>query len=457
MTLIRSISGLRGVINDGLSEQIVRDYATAFAIYCKEGKIVIGRDGRPSGKWIEDVIVRVFVSLGFDVDLIGVAPTPTIQLCVEKSDATGGIAITASHNPSEWNGLKFINESGIFLNKLENNVLWNILDNIRASQFNRLKKDTNINVDENAKQNHILSILRLPIFTDTDNFERIRQRKFNVVVDAVNASGSEIICDLLVNFGCKVIKLFCDGSGVFPHPPEPLPQNLTQLSKVVRDNSFDIGIAVDPDADRLVLVDEKGNCIGEEKTICLAIDSVLSSYKYFVNHYSKTVVINHSTTALIEDIAEKYGAKVVRSAVGEVNVVEKMKEEKSVIGGEGSGGVILPTCHYGRDSLVGIALVLHLLSQRDSSLSELIESYPVYYMLKEKVQTNINIMEVRSRLQELLPNSEIIVEDGLKAIEEDLWVHIRVSNTEPIVRIIVEGKREERAIKIMDKLYSIII
>lgn len=454
MTLIRSISGLRGITETSLTPKVVNDYTLAFAQFCKQGKIIIGRDGRQSGKWIEEIVSKALLDSGLDVELLGIVPTPTVQLCVEKSDAIGGIAITASHNPSEWNGLKFINKDGIFLNQHENEILWKYLDN-KKFETKIKKHKSKIYIDENAKQKHIDAIFNIPLFTNSENVSKIKQRKLKVVVDAVNASGSEIIPSLLKEFGCQVIKLFCDGNGDFPHTPEPLPQNLTQLSEVVKKNEADIGIAVDPDADRLVLVDENGVCIGEEKTICIAIESVLSSFLNFEGVYSKSIVVNQSTTALVEYIASKNNAVVYRSPVGEINVVQKMKQTNSIIGGEGSGGVILPVCHFGRDSLVGIALLLSLLALNKLTLSQIANSYPKYYMVKEKFYSSINLHFLLEKIKKLFPYSRIILEDGIKIIDDNSWIQLRSSNTEPIIRIIAESISEQEAKEYIKKVYSI--
>lgn len=454
MTLIRSISGLRGIIETSLTPNVVNDYTLAFAQFCKQGKIIIGRDGRQSGRWIEEIVSKTLLNSGFDVELLGIVPTPTVQLCIEKSDAVGGIAITASHNPSEWNGLKFINKDGTFLNQQENEILWKYLDNIDLKTKKEGHK-SEIYRNENAKQNHIDAIFNIPIFSNKKNVSTIKQRKLKVVVDAVNASGSEIIPTLLEEFGCQVIKLFCDGTGAFPHTPEPLPQNLTQLSEAVRKNTADIGIAVDPDADRLVLIDENGICIGEEKTICIAIESVLFSFVNFENLYSKSIVVNHSTTALVELIASKYDAEVHRSSVGEINVVQKMKQTNSVIGGEGSGGVILPVCHYGRDSLVGISLLLNLIAQKGLTLSQIVYSYPKYFMVKEKFISSVSIESLLEKIKKIFRNSRIIFEDGVKIIDDNSWIQLRASNTEPVIRIIAESITEQKAKDYISKVYSL--
>ncbi|MGA2296528.1 MAG: phosphoglucosamine mutase, partial [FCB group bacterium] len=315
MPFIRSISGIRATIEDSFSEEIIKNYVLGFISYLPPGPITLGRDGRPSGTYIEKIITDTITSYGRDVYNLGIVPTPTIQLFVEKTDSAGGIAITASHNPAQWNGMKFINNNGVFLDKEENNKFWEIVDNGSFTLPGISNKKNKIQY-ENGIDKHINSILELPIFTDTDSKEKLIIRNFKVIVDAVNASGSIAVPKLLEKLGCDIIPLYCDGTGIFPHTPEPLPENLTELAKAVKNHNADIGIAVDPDADRLVLIDEKGIPVFEEYTIVLAVEAVLGSRKLFKTNDS-SVVINYSTTRAVEDIALKYNAKCYRSAVGE--------------------------------------------------------------------------------------------------------------------------------------------
>ncbi len=305
MPLVRSISGLRGTLGDCLTPCLVASYTASYAGIMPSGPVIIGRDGRPSGSWIEQVVAGTLAACGRKVKIIGMAPTPTIQMFVEHSDAAGGIAITASHNPAEWNGLKFMDSDGIFLGREENEKLWFMADNhtFRYADCEIQELDY---IGEKACEYHIDSVLSLPFVSE--NIQAVQNRKFRVVLDAVNASGSFIIRELLEQMGCEVLPLFCDGSGVFPHTPEPLPENLSQLSGMVADTNADIGIAVDPDADRLVLTDNTGKPIGEEKTVSIAIDAVLSNINYFTNFTYSGVVVNLSTTRLTRDIADKHGA-----------------------------------------------------------------------------------------------------------------------------------------------------
>lgn len=406
----------------------------------------MGRDGRPSGKWIEQCAAGALAAAGREVRITGMAPTPTVQLMAEHSDAAGGIAITASHNPKEWNGLKFLNSSGIFLDALENKKLWEAVD----SGFFFYKKENfqNIIFIEDAVNRHINSILSLPLFK---NFlQKIKERKFRVVVDAVNASGSFAIPELLERLGCDVIRLHCAANGLFPHTPEPVPENLSELAQKTKDEKADIGIAVDPDADRLVLIDEKGEPIGEEKTIAVSVKAVLKNKEYF-NDYADKAVVNYSTTRLTEEIAARFDAKISRSPVGEINVVKKMKEVNAAVGGEGSGGVILPASHYGRDSLVGTALTLCLLAQENISLSELNASFPKFEMIKLKRGFSGDIDTILDRLEKEFSDGKAVRDDGIKIDFEKSWVQLRASNTEPIVRIIAEAPEKSQAEKLASR------
>ncbi len=443
MPLIRSISGLRATVGDSLLPGVLSDYTAAFAKLQGEGEIVIGCDGRPSGKWILDIVAGTLNAYGRSVRILGVVPTPTVQLDVEYTDAVGGIVITASHNPKEWNGLKFLDKNGVFLNQKQNEQLWNILDNktFRFSNSVKIKEKT---YDENAISNHLDSAINNTVLKNKDLKKEVINKKFKVVVDAVNASGSLIIPRLLENLGCEVIKKNCDGTGVFPHIPEPLPENLKLLSKSVKKHNADIGIAVDPDADRLVLIDNTGLAIGEEKTIAIAAKNIFRNFELFKS-YNKIAVVNLSTSKMTEDIAEEYGFELFRSPVGEINVVNMMKHTNAVIGGEGSGGVILPASHYGRDSLAGIILLLAELTQSGMSMSELSESLPKYHMKKYKKEFEGDINTVFSAIIKKYKNIKLVKSDGIRLDFEDRWVHIRASNTEPIVRIITEAKSEKDA------------
>jgi len=455
MSLIRSISGIRGIIGNGLTPKTVVEYVAGFSEIIPEGKVVIGRDGRPSGNWIENIVIGTLLAMGRDVVRLGIVPSPTVQIMVEELKASGGISITASHNTIEWNGLKFINQNGTFLGHYENNKLFEIIDN---GAFKCPNNFSSLVIDEHRSIDfHIKRILNLPIFQETDILEKIRKKKPKVLIDCNNASGSNALPKLLAEFGVEIICLNCNPDGKFAHPPEPIPQNLVEISAQVAKHQCDIGFAVDPDADRLVIFDENGNAIWEELTIVLAIQSVAENLEYF-NPKSNKVVVNFSTTSLAEHIAQKYGLEVVRAPVGEINVVQKMQEVSAIVGGEGSGGVILPLCHYGRDSLVGIALILTLLDKMNLPISQIISTLPKVYMDKKTVPIDEDFEEKIENLVETLGLSliDVYIEDGFRINLENGWLHIRKSNTEPIARVVYESFNTEehrRISKILDKTF----
>jgi phosphomannomutase len=441
MAFIRSISGLRATLGTGLQPEIISRYAAAFAQYCPEGPIVIGRDGRPSGQWIEHIIIGTLQACGRDILLLGIAPTPTVQLQTEHSSAAGGISITASHNPQEWNGLKFLGSDGVFLDEQQNRDFWSIVDNFPHDSSEHIIPGTIYPID-NAVDYHCNSVI--------SSIESITKqscasgKQFKVVVDAVHASGSIYIPRLLELLGCEVIPLFCDNSGIFPHIPEPIPQNLYQLSQAVLKHQADFGIAIDPDADRLVLIDEHGIPIGEEKTIALSVKSLLSFVDINNTH---SVVVNLSTSKITDIISEEYKVKTFRSPVGEINVVKAMKQHNAIIGGEGSGGVILPSCHYGRDSLVGIALIIALLRFEHSTMSMISDSLPKRYIAKGKSNWDRDPQLLYKKIVDNLGDQShnIRYDDGIWMDLGLSWIHVRISNTEPIVRFIAESDSERNA------------
>ncbi len=449
MPFIRSISGLRATLGDELTPSIVADYSTAFASFCPIGKIIVGYDGRPSGDWISSIVCSSLIASGREVVYIGMVPTPTVQFIIESKNAAGGIVITASHNDERWNGLKFLNSKGIFLNKEENARLFEFAD---RKSFTFAKSNyPKIEYYNSAIDEHINKILEIEPLVEQLDF--INQKKYKIVLDAVNASGSFAIQELLKLLNCSLIPLYADGSGLFPHNPEPLPINLTQLSEKVKSEDADIGIAVDPDADRLVLIDNKGEPIGEELTIAIAIDSV---FGYYFGKKELIGVINFSTSSICEEIAKKYNAKIFRSPVGEINVVSKMQSTGAIIGGEGSGGVILPACHYGRDSLVGIALLLALLSRKNQSISELVNEYPKLFMTKYKQFYDKDINLLLDKIKTKMSEFEINTEDGFYLTKENCSVQLRKSNTEPIIRIIAESKDEKITLALIERIKTII-
>ncbi|MBI1802883.1 MAG: phosphoglucosamine mutase [Ignavibacteriae bacterium] len=441
MSLMVSISGIRGIVGVSLTPEVVVKYASAFAEYCKGGKIVIGRDGRITGKIIGNIVASTLLAKGCDVIALGVAPTPTIGIAVEQLHAAGGISITASHDPMEWNGLKFIGNTGMLLNADENRRMWAIADQ-PGKVYASWKKIGKHLADDSFLRQHIDMVMNLPYV----KVDVIRGRKFKVVVDCVNAAGGVIVPFLLRELGCDVIEMNCEVSGVFRHTPEPVPENLSALAQRVRDEHADFGVAVDPDVDRLVFMTEKGEPYGEEYTVTSAVKFVLAKQMNSQQKQS-TVVVNLSTTRAVDDVAHSYGATVVRTPVGEINVATKMKETRALIGGEGSGGVILPAVHYGRDAIVGIGLIVQQLAEFGGTLSEFKATLPEYNIVKSKVelthQKPDQLFEgIRSRYAS---NGNTNTDDGLKIDFTDSWIHLRKSNKEQIVRIISEAPTTEQA------------
>lgn len=456
MSLMISISGIRGIVGESLTPETVVKYSAAFAEYCKQrhsGRptIVLGRDGRSTGKLFANIISSTLIANGVDVCAVGIAPTPTIALAVEKSGAAGGIAVTASHNPMQWNGMKFIASTGLFLDSEENKALWAIADSGKHS-YAAWDKLGQHSPDDTWISKHAHAVLSLGYL----DLLKIQERKFRIVLDCVNASGGVIVPSLLRELECEVIELNCDVSGIFAHTPEPVPENLTSLCAMVRAEQADLGIAIDPDGDRLVLINEKGEPYGEEYTIATAVKFVLEKEKQLGHRYTKSVVVNLSTTRAVDDIAAQYGARVHRTPVGEINVAKKMKDVGAVIGGEGSGGVILPSVHYGRDSIVGIGLILQMLAESGGTLSELKSSLPQYSIAKSKIELGtISPDAVLKKLEASYSGkARINTEDGLRLDFDDYWVHLRKSNTEPIVRVIAEAGTMEEANKIVEQFMN---
>lgn len=443
--LIRSISGLRGLTDtpNGLTAEVIRLYAASFATICHKGVVAVGYDGRRGGKEIYDLVCNTLTEYGCDVFALGMVPTPTVMFEVENDISIhGGISVTASHNGQEWNGMKFIAASGLFLDKEQNEALWAIIDSNSPKE-----SDTkgSITIREDIEEKHIRSILEIP-FLDV---EKIKARKFKVVLDTVNASGSSIHPKLLAALGVTdVISIAADGSGIFPHPPEPVPQNLTSLCDAVKVNNADIGIAIDPDADRCVFIMENGEPFIEENTIVVATEEVLKN-----SARGQHVVVNLSTTRAVEDIAAQYHAKVYRTPVGEINVAKKMHELQAVIGGEGSGGVIFPDVHTGRDSLVAVALMLNNLAASGMSISQKKASLPQYEIVKSKIdltsaeQVKELLASVKAKMS---PKAKSVNEqDGLRFDFGKSWLHVRASNTEPIIRLIAEAPTKEEALNLI--------
>jgi phosphomannomutase len=453
MSLMVSISGIRGIVGESLTPETIVKYAAGFAEYCKRGTIIVGRDGRITGKSIADIVVATLLQMGCKVVSLGICPTPTVGLAIEKMHAAGGIVITASHNPMIWNGLKFIGSSGMFLNGEENRQFWAISDQGNFS-YKKWNDQGTLTEDPDFINEHINTILALPCIKRTE----IAGRKLKVVVDCVNTAGGNIAPKLLRELGCEVIEMNCEISGIFSHTPEPIPENLTDLSARVIKEKADLGIAVDPDVDRLVLITEEGKPFVEEYTIVSTTKFILEAEKQ-MGRTDHIVVVNLSTTRAVEDVAKEYGAKVYRTPVGEINVASRMKQLHSVIGGEGSGGVILPEVHLGRDAIVGIGLFMQLLANFGGKASALKASLPQYEIVKNKIELGtLKPDEILKRLHEKYSKTETTnFDDGLKIDFPASWVHLRKSNTEPIIRIIAEAKTRDEAAQLVDRFQKEII
>jgi len=429
--LIESLSGVRAH-DANLTEEFVKSYAYAFAEFCAGENILVGRDTRQSGNRIKSLLVEALKDAGNTVVDLGICTTPTVQYAVEYQEAAGGIVVTASHNPLPWNGLKFIGADGIFLDGEEMLRLKNRRIEIGKNFIQIEKKNGLVRSYESAVDDHIQSVLAIS-YIDRD---LIQKAKFKVVVDAVNGAAYRAVPELLRRLGCEVIELNCHHDKPFPRSPEPLPENLGELNKTVLNHKADLGFAIDPDGDRLAIVSDLGQPISEEYTLVLAELLVLSKFQGL----HQKVVTNLSTTMAVDDIAKRYGATVVRTPIGEINVAKKMREIDAAIGGEGNGGVLLPEAHLGRDSLVAAALVLQLLAEEGKKLSELMKELPQYTMIKKKVQRgDLVLADLREELERLAQPDSLDTRDGFKFIWKDRWVHLRPSNTEPIIRIYAEA------------------
>ena len=434
--LIVSISGLRGVVGDSLTPDIVVKYANAFARQTGRAKVVVGRDGRYHGEMLTEILAGTLAANGCSVVDIGICPTPTVQLAAEHSDAGGGVAVTASHNPAEYNGLKFINKNGVFLDAEENKELWKLVG--QKPKYASYKSTGTIEHSDFFLQDHVRRVLAIGGI----DVEAIRRRHFKVVVDCVNAAGSFVVPHLLHELGCIITRMNCDGSGRFPRKPEPIPENLGETMTRVKSEGADLGIVVDPDVDRLVLITEKGEPFSEEYTIAQAVKFVFEKSP----PANRIAAVNLSTTRAVDVIAESLGGKVFRSAVGEINVVKKMKKIGAVIGGEGSGGVILPEVHYGRDALVGIVITLQHLLEFGGTLSALKASLPQFEIVKKRIELGkLNPDKIIAGIKKRYSKYELNSEDGLKIDAPDFWIHMRKSNTEPIIRIISEAATRKEA------------
>ena len=446
MTLIKSISGIRGTIGGAPAENLtpidIVKFTTAYTRLIKSKHpekritIVVGRDARISGSMVDSLVEGTLLGCGVDVINVGLCTTPGTEMAVITHRAEGGIIITASHNPRQWNALKLLNERGEFLDDKEGKEVLAMADDM-SWDYPTIDNIGKVILREDFNTKHIAQVLALPLV----NVEAVRKRKFKVVVDAVNSVGGVVIPALLKELGCEVVELNCEPTGEFAHNPEPLPENLTEISEVIRKEGADLGIVVDPDVDRLAFVMENGEMFVEEYTLVAVAD-------YILKHTKGNTVSNLSSSRALSDVTSRYeGCSYAAAAVGEVNVVKKMKDTGAVIGGEGNGGVIYPELHYGRDALVGVALFLTYFASLDMTMSELRKTYPAYYASKNKIELTpeINVDLILETIKSRYSNERVNDIDGVKIDFAENWVHLRKSNTEPIIRVYTEAKSMDEA------------
>jgi phosphomannomutase len=456
VAFIKSISGFRGTLGgypgDNLTPVDIVNSSSAFGSWLLDcgarPLVVIGRDARISGEIVSQLVAASLRALGIDVIDLGLATTPTVEMAVPYYQAGGGIILTASHNPREWNALKLLNEKGEFISAEAGARLLAIAESNRIKYASVDALGSYRYLPDEALQHHIAAVLAYPLVAT----EAIRKAGYTIVVDAVNSVGAMAIPALLEQLGCKAILLNGEMSGQFAHNPEPLPQHLTGLTEAVRDSHADLGLAVDPDVDRLALVGPGGTWIGEEYTLVAVAD-------YVLKHRSGAVVSNLSSSRALADLAAGYGQPYFAAAVGEVNVVNRMKSVAAVIGGEGNGGIIVPDLHYGRDSLIGLALVLSALATGQQNINELRQAYPQYEMVKDKLElsADFKVEDALTRVMTYFASEKLNTEDGLKIDFAEGWVHLRRSNTEPIVRIYAEAKNAQAAAALVEKVRSIFV
>jgi len=445
MTLIKSISGIRGTIGGKTGNNLTPidtvKFASAYGIWLKKYhnkekiKVVVGRDARISGEMIHNLVVNTLVGLGIDVIDLGLSTTPTVEIAVYIEKAAGGIVLTASHNPKQWNALKLLNEKGEFLSQNQGAEILKIAERENFS-FADVDNLGQITQNDSYMDIHVDEVLNLSLV----DIEKVKKRKFKIVVDGVNSSGGIIIPKLLQEMGVEVVKLYCEPNGIFPHNPEPLKEHLADICRLVVSEKADLGIVVDPDVDRLAFISEDGEIFGEEYTLVAVADYVLSKTK-------GNTVSNISSSRALKDITEKHGGTHHASAVGEVHVVELMKETQAIIGGEGNGGIIYPEIHYGRDAVVGVALFLTHLAEQNKKISELRADYPSYFMCKNKIEltAETNVDAILNTIIEKYKDENIITIDGVKIDFPEKWIHLRKSNTEPIIRVYTEAKSQIEA------------
>jgi phosphomannomutase len=444
---MRSVSGIRGIVGPDFNPLVIAKYVNAFVQLTSARRVVVGRDTRPTGAMVERAVAAALQASGAEAVMLGVATTPTVEMEVTRHKADAGIIVTASHNPLEWNALKFLDREGIFLDETVVKRLFELVDG-ESFTWRDHAGVAGISGEEGADAAHIAATLALP-YVDV---EAIRRRRFRVAYDAVNGAGSLIVPRLLKELGCDVFAIHVTPDGIFPHGAEPTPENLADLGRAVRENRCDVGFATDPDADRCALVDERGEPAGEEYTLALAVDLLLRRKK-------GPVTVNLSTSRMSADIAARHGVPFARAKVGEINVTMEMKKNGSVIGGEGNGGVILPDLHYGRDGILAVALVLQALAEGDLPLSARLAALPAYHIDKRKFALGaVSLPEVYARLENGFMGAEIDRRDGLWFGWEDRksWVHVRPSNTEPVIRAIAEAPTAGEAARLCDAVAALL-
>ncbi|MDX1637875.1 MAG: phosphoglucosamine mutase [Balneolaceae bacterium] len=435
MALMISVSGIRGVFGTDLTPENITQFTAAFGTWINKGTVVVGRDTRVTGQICEDIVAATLQSTGCDVVKVGIVPTPTVAMSVLEHEAAGAIILSASHNPAEWNALKLLNGKSEFLDARQGERVIAISEE-KEFDYQQYETIGRVVTDENALKHHIREILALPYI----NPEQIAEADFTVAIDPVNGTGGIALPPLLEALGVNTVySINEDPTGIFAHNPEPLPEHMQEICSLVRDEECDLGIVTDPDADRLALVTNTGALFGEENTQAAAFDFIL-------DHTKGNVATNLSSSQVADDIARKYGQQCYRSAVGEINVVKKMQEVNAVIGGEGNGGVINPDLHYGRDALVGVAMILQMLAERDITLEEYRQSLPRYHIRKKKLQLDgIDGDRVLRNALEIYADRDPVTTDGVKIHFDAGWVHLRKSNTEPIIRVYAEAKTAEEA------------
>jgi len=446
--LISGISGVRGIIDDGFDAEVVQVYTQAFAQLMGNGRIVIAQDSRPSGEMFKSVVEKILLKMGCEVIDCGICPTPTAQLMVKDHEAKGGIIVTASHNPIEWNALKFVGAEGLFLDSDEHAQLQKELTLVKGGMTPPEGALGNTERMDDRIEQHIKNVMGLALV----NVDAIKVRKPKVVVDAINGAGSEALPLFLERVGCEVIRMNCENDGNFVHTPEPLPENLVDLREAVRIHGADLGIATDPDADRLAVIDENGDPLVEEYTLVLAAYHALRNSQ---ETDKRPLVTNLSTTMALDGVAARFDREVLRTPVGEIHVARRMQQVQSLIGGEGNGGVILAESHLGRDSLVAAGLILSLLAETGQSIREIAEDLPRYVMVKDKLSVlGYEPKQILESLADQYADLQPNLEDGVKITWEDRWVHFRASNTEPIIRVFAEAETKTIAASLVREFRS---